>query len=97
MLKWLCLSVLCLVALTGCSGCAGWMTSGSIQASDTTTITQPDGTQIVHSKNAEVESAGGTEEAPEAYKNVNEVVHVVHEAGISRRVCRMRPLGVIKG
>jgi len=28
---------------------------------------------------------------------VNEVVGVVHNAGISRRVCRMRPLGVIKG
>jgi len=37
------------------------------------------------------------EEAPEAYKDVNEVVHVVHEAGISKRVCRMRPLGVVKG
>ncbi len=37
------------------------------------------------------------EEAPEAYKNVNDVVHVVHEAGISKRVCRMRPLGVVKG
>lgn len=37
------------------------------------------------------------EEAPEAYKDVNEVVNVVHEAGISKRVCRMRPLGVIKG
>ncbi|MBL7084841.1 MAG: RtcB family protein [Candidatus Omnitrophica bacterium] len=37
------------------------------------------------------------EEAPEAYKNVNEVVSVVHEAGISKRVCRMRPLGVVKG
>ena len=37
------------------------------------------------------------EEAPEAYKNVNDVVHVVHEAGISRKVCRMRPLGVVKG
>ncbi|MFC1699417.1 intein-containing RctB family protein [Candidatus Omnitrophota bacterium] len=37
------------------------------------------------------------EEAPEAYKNVNDVVDVVHQAGISKRVCRMRPLGVIKG
>jgi len=37
------------------------------------------------------------EEAPEAYKDVNEVVNVVHNAGISKRVCRMRPLGVIKG
>jgi len=37
------------------------------------------------------------EEAPEAYKNVNDVVHVVHEAGISKRVARMRPMCVIKG
>ncbi len=37
------------------------------------------------------------EEAPEAYKNVNDVVSVVHNAGIAKRVCRMRPLGVIKG
>lgn len=37
------------------------------------------------------------EEMPEAYKDVNQVVSVVHGAGISRRVCRMRPLGVIKG
>jgi tRNA-splicing ligase RtcB (3'-phosphate/5'-hydroxy nucleic acid ligase) len=37
------------------------------------------------------------EEAPVAYKDVNEVVDVVHSAGIGKRVCRMRPLGVIKG
>ena len=37
------------------------------------------------------------EEAPFAYKDVNDVVDIVHKAGISRKVCRMRPLGVIKG
>ncbi|MDP2831298.1 MAG: RtcB family protein, partial [Candidatus Omnitrophota bacterium] len=37
------------------------------------------------------------EEAPSAYKDVNEVVDVVHNAGIGKRVCRMRPLGVVKG
>ncbi|MFH1655095.1 MAG: RtcB family protein [Candidatus Omnitrophota bacterium] len=37
------------------------------------------------------------EEAPEVYKDVNDVVDVVHNAGIAKRVCRMRPLGVIKG
>ena len=37
------------------------------------------------------------EEAPSVYKDVNDVVNVVHNAGIARRVCRMRPLGVIKG
>jgi len=46
-----------------------------------------------------VASGRGTiaEEAPQAYKDVNDVVDVVHNAGISKRVCRMRPLGVIKG
>lgn len=37
------------------------------------------------------------EEIPDAYKDVNEVVRVVAGAGISKIVCRMRPLGVIKG
>ncbi len=40
---------------------------------------------------------GIAEEQPAAYKNVNDVVHVVHEAGIAKRLARMRPLGVIKG
>jgi tRNA-splicing ligase RtcB (3'-phosphate/5'-hydroxy nucleic acid ligase) len=37
------------------------------------------------------------EEAPEAYKDVDEVVRVCEEAGLSRRVARLRPLGVVKG
>jgi tRNA-splicing ligase RtcB len=37
------------------------------------------------------------EEMPEAYKDVAEVVNVVHRFGISTRVARLRPLGVIKG
>ncbi len=37
------------------------------------------------------------EEIPEAYKDVEDVVRVVHEAGIARKVARLRPLGVIKG
>ena len=40
---------------------------------------------------------GLDEEQPEAYKDVNEVVKVVDSAGLARRVCRMRPIGVIKG
>ncbi len=60
-----------------------------------------------HNVLAELEEAGvrvrgagmGTvvEEIPEAYKDVADVVRVVHEAGIARRVARLRPLGVIKG
>jgi tRNA-splicing ligase RtcB len=37
------------------------------------------------------------EEMPEAYKDVAEVVDVVHKAGISRKVARLVPLAVIKG
>jgi len=37
------------------------------------------------------------EEMSEAYKDVSEVVEVMHQTGISRKVVRMRPLGVIKG
>ena len=37
------------------------------------------------------------EEFPGAYKDVDEVVNVVHQAGISMRVARMKPLSVMKG
>jgi len=37
------------------------------------------------------------EEQPAAYKDVDLVVDVVHRAGLSKKVARMRPLGVIKG
>ena len=37
------------------------------------------------------------EEAPEAYKDVDEVVASVVGAGLARRVARLRPLAVIKG
>lgn len=37
------------------------------------------------------------EEAPEAYKDVSKVVNVAHNAGISRLVAKIVPLGSIKG
>ncbi len=37
------------------------------------------------------------EEMPEAYKDVDDVVDAAAGAGISRRVARLRPLGVVKG
>ena len=37
------------------------------------------------------------EEIPEAYKDVADVVDVVHRAGISRKVARLVPLAVLKG
>lgn len=47
-----------------------------------------------------VKSAGRetlAEEMSEAYKDIANVVDVVHNAGISKKVVRLRPMGVIKG
>ncbi len=47
-----------------------------------------------------VRSAGRetlAEEMSEAYKDIANVVEVVHKAGVSRKVARLRPMGVIKG
>ncbi len=40
---------------------------------------------------------GILEEVPEAYKDIDAVVDVVHNAGLARKVARLRPIGVIKG
>ncbi len=40
---------------------------------------------------------GISEEIPEAYKDVDAVIDVVHNAGLARRVARLKPMGVIKG
>lgn len=40
---------------------------------------------------------GLAEEASEAYKDVEKVIEIVEGSGISKRVARMKPLGVIKG
>jgi tRNA-splicing ligase RtcB len=41
--------------------------------------------------------SGLAEEAPEAYKDVADVVRVAHGAGISKKVARTRPIAVVKG
>ncbi|HZV07124.1 MAG TPA: RtcB family protein [Gemmataceae bacterium] len=40
---------------------------------------------------------GLAEEQSKAYKNVDDVVEVVDQAGLSKKVARLRPIGVIKG
>ena len=37
------------------------------------------------------------EEMPDAYKDISQVVEVVHGAGLSRKVARLRPMAVVKG
>jgi tRNA-splicing ligase RtcB len=41
--------------------------------------------------------AGLAEEAPQAYKDVDRVIEVVHGAGIARKVARLVPVAVVKG
>ncbi len=56
--------------------------------------------QQLNQKGVKVRGAskrGLTEEQPDAYKDVESVVDVVHEAGLSRKVARLIPIGVIKG
>lgn len=45
----------------------------------------------VHSKNLL------TEEAPAAYKDAQQVVNVVHNAGLAKLVARLKPVIVVKG
>ena len=40
---------------------------------------------------------GGQEEAPESYKDVTQVVDACEAAGISAKVLKLRPIGVVKG
>jgi tRNA-splicing ligase RtcB len=54
----------------------------------------------LESKGVFIEAAswrGVAEEAPAAYKNVDEVAEVSHEVGIATKVARLVPLGVVKG
>lgn len=56
--------------------------------------------QELKKKGIIVRSAGRetlAEEMPEAYKDIDEVVDVLYNAGIAKKIARMKPLGVIKG
>ncbi len=56
--------------------------------------------QELEDKGITIKAAGRdtiAEEIPEAYKDVAQVVDVVQQAGISQKVAKLRPIGVIKG
>jgi tRNA-splicing ligase RtcB len=38
-----------------------------------------------------------SEEAPQAYKDIDSVIGVAHGSGISRKIARMTPIAVVKG
>ena len=49
----------------------------------------------IYLRNASTE--GVLEEAPDAYKNVDQVIEVVCNAGLTAKVAKLTPIGVIKG
>ncbi len=54
----------------------------------------------LHKKNIEIKSRSFkaiAEESPEVYKDIEEVVNVVHDLGISKKVARLKPLVVVIG
>jgi len=69
--------------------------SQAIKASKGRSICKEMETRGIYVKAASRETLA--EEAPEAYKDVSKVVNVVHNAGISRLVAKIVPLGSIKG
>ncbi|HAB53279.1 MAG TPA: RNA-splicing ligase RtcB [Ignavibacteriales bacterium] len=54
----------------------------------------------LHTKGVVIQASGYktiAEEMPDAYKDVSEVVNVMHEEGITKKVAKLKPIGVIKG
>jgi tRNA-splicing ligase RtcB (3'-phosphate/5'-hydroxy nucleic acid ligase) len=54
----------------------------------------------LHKRGVVIQASGYktiAEEMPDAYKDVSEVVNVMHEEGITRKVAKLKPIGVIKG
>ena len=57
-------------------------------------------TDSLTEKGIEVQAASKktiAEEAPETYKDIEEVIHACDTVGVSKRVARLVPIGVIKG
>ncbi len=57
-------------------------------------------TAQLHKHKVEIKAAsrkGITEEAPGAYKDVDQVIEVCHDSGIAKKVVKLIPVGVVKG
>ncbi|MBR9692652.1 RtcB family protein, partial [Candidatus Woesearchaeota archaeon] len=57
-------------------------------------------TKDLADKDISIKSAsrkGVTEEAPGAYKDVDQVIQVCHDSGIAKKVVKLTPIGVVKG
>ncbi len=77
--------------------------SAACQMSRTQARKTKSGEQVIRELEAQgivIRAAGRktvAEEMPEAYKDVDRVVEVCHQAGISRKIARLVPIAVMKG
>ena len=60
------------------------------------TVVDTVATGMTYVDNIAVDS-GLLEEAPDAYKDVNEIIEVVCNAGLTGKVAKLTPIGVVKG
>ncbi|MFA6805083.1 MAG: RtcB family protein [Candidatus Methanomethylophilaceae archaeon] len=67
----------------------------AIESMDVNTVKQEMADSNIYLRNGTVE--GLLEEAPGAYKDVDEVIRVVCDAGLTGKVVKLRPIGVVKG
>ena len=81
---------------SSCHGAGRQMSrKAAIQSMDAKSIKESISSRNIYLRNGSDE--GLVEEAPQAYKDVDRVVTVVCDAGLTGKVARLRPIGVVKG
>ena len=81
---------------SSCHGAGRQMSrKAAVESMDARTIKDSMSSRNIYLRNGSDE--GLVEEAPQAYKDVDHVVNVVCDAGLTGKVARLRPIGVVKG
>ena len=77
--------------------CSRWLLSSLISLNSSIVTQQESSCSLSNRMPTTASWKVMAEEAPDAYKDVSEVVDVTHGAGISIKVAKLLPLGVVKG
>ncbi len=81
---------------SSCHGAGRQMSrKAAVESMDARTIKDSMSSRNIYLRNGSDE--GLVEEAPQAYKDVDRVVSIVCDAGLTGKVARLRPVGVVKG
>ena len=81
---------------SSCHGAGRQMSrKAAVESMNAKTIKENMSSNNIYLKNGSDEEL--VEEAPQAYKDVDRVVSVVCDAGLTGKVARLRPIGVVKG